>query len=639
METQSLIELRRLDAIEPASDVTAHGDYTVVLKEPMVLHEGDSVVLNRSFIDTRAQLGNTIDLPEGVKVTGKYIIWMQNWFPALGQATPYLQYNSVPYGQAIVNNKFVKRPLGFGPFNSPGNFVLCNEPDLVQTGQKQVFALVATFLVDVNTPRYVKLIYSSNPNDNTELTGYFYIFVGKHSKTDDVIFPCNVLLGGMDKNQSWLRTDPTDNPPFKLTDLDGAGFDENDFFLQALAPSGKAATLQAFTPREFAFDFEIVPGKYTPAALAQRITGLMTADQKQLISTRLLGSSFVQTPKAQPFVQVWPSGDVPVISNGVKNGETITIDPYGINFVSVTTDHPIYVGASETALEFDNDSNTFRFTFLHTPILDPSDAPSTYQVEYDGYDPQGTQTPQQRWLATAHSGIAFTELEPKSFWEGALGFDESSLLVDITKLRQAKDVGGAISNIQTPLLNLTPGKNITTSFEGSASLLVNSGGKVNFYDASVPRAEYVATNLTTPILAGALPPTTTDTSHYLVEVSGVPMSQMVTSKTQTFNLAGVVGRYQTRGSFTQGAGGDGTPTTVRGASVVISKLHVRILNPDRTPVTDMGADSVVFLNLARQARLPPPLPPLLAAQPPGELPAPPVPGETAPPQKKTKLEK
>lgn len=111
---------------------------------------------------------------------------------------------------------------------------------------------------------------------------------------------------------------------------------------------------------------------------------------------------------------------------------------------------------------------------------------------------------------------------------------------------------------------------------------------------------------------------------------------MITSKTQTFSLAGVVGRYQTRGSFTQGAGGDGTPTTIRGGSMILSKLHVRILNPDRTPVTDMGQNSVVFLNLARQVRLPPPLPPLLAAQPPGLLPDPNSDTQEQPPAKKSK---
>lgn len=637
METQSLIELRRVDAVEPVSDINSHGNFTVVLKQPIVLNEGDSIVLNRSFIDTRAQLGDTIDLPDGVNVTGKYIIWMQNWFKPLTQGTKeYLQYNALPYGAIVVNNKHVTRPAGMGPYNSPGNFVVCNEPNLTPTVLKQVVGIVVNFTVDVKEGRYVRIIFSSDPNDPTVGSGEFYVFIKPASKTDTIIIPCNVAVGGLDRRQSWMRTDPADNPPFVLADIGKTGADipEGDLFRTVQKPDGG----QAFTPREFEFDFKIPPGKYTPASLAQRVTALMTADQSQIISTKLLGSRFVQTPTEVPFVQVWPDVDVPVISNGEDSNQNRRIlDPYGINFFGVQPTEPIYVGASETSLEFDSDSNTFRFTFLHTPILDESGAPSTYQVTYGTLDPSSLPTESLKWLGTAHSGIAFTSLEPKSFWQDTLGFT-SSIIADNIKLREKQFIGGAIANIQTPILNLIPGVNITTAFEGAANVLINSPNvtEPDFYDASIAREEFINTSLTTPIVAGPLPPTATDTSHYLVEVSGVPMSQMITSKTQTFSLAGVVGRYQTRGSFTQGAGGDGTPTTIRGGSMILSKLHVRILNPDRTPVTDMGQNSVVFLNLARQVRLPPPLPPLLAAQPPGLLPDPNSDTQEQPPAKKSK---
>jgi hypothetical protein len=108
----------------------------------------------------------------------------------------------------------------------------------------------------------------------------------------------------------------------------------------------------------------------------------------------------------------------------------------------------------------------------------------------------------------------------------------------------------------------------------------------------------------------------------LVEVSGVPMSSLVGSRPTSLGLAGVVGRYQTRGSFTQGSASDGVPITIRGDPVHLSRLHVRIRDPDGGIPADVGDDSTIFLVVTRHLRLPPPLPPMLASQPPGLLPAP-----------------
>jgi hypothetical protein len=637
METQSLIELRRLDAIEGPSDTSAHGDFTIVLKQPVTLNEGDSVVLNRSFVDTRGQISGTIDLPEGVQVTAKYIVWIQNWVvdashnfmtnrPQLQEPDPTAR----PGGTSDTGT--IQRLDGYGPFLNPGIFVACKAPTLTPnttSDQAQLIALGVTALKEINVPgTYINFTISSNPNNPAEQTKTGKLWAQPIGEDKVQFIPCSFLIGRMDKNFSYVTL--TDDPPIvEFQDIDDRDWNESDFISTAYnADGGK------FVPVEYDLTFSIPPGSYTPDDLAKRITALLSVDKTAVLSTATGSAPLLQTSQScDAFVQVWDDSGIP---------DLLGLDSYGVNLISVLNTNPIYIGASEAALEFDADSNVFKFTYLHTPILDADGNESTIILDFNNHlnSSANVQKPAPQWQATAHSGICFTQLEPASFWQDTLGFDLSTIVLDNNWEYRTQDVGGCISLASTPKFFPKFGVNATDAFEGAASLLTNStaGGSPvpNFYNVDTPRKQFINTSLTNAISAGPLPPAPTDTSHYLVEVSGVPMSQMITSKTQTFSLAGVVGRYQTRGSFTEGGGGDGAPTQILGNSVLLSKLNVRILNPDRTPVTDMGPLSSVYLTVTRQVQLPPPLPPVLAAQPPGLLPNPLQPDEDEPPPKKAK---
>lgn len=645
METQSLIELRRLDAIEGPSDTSAHGDYTILLNQPVTLNEGDSVILNRSFVDTRGQISGTIDLPDGVNVTAKYIVWMQNWVvdashnfmtnrPQLQNPDATARPGGVAGGDDPSAN--TSRLDGYGPHLNPGIFCACKAPILTPnttSSQAQLIAIAVQELVDIHEPgTYVNFTVSSNPDNPAEQTRTGKLWAQPQNMDGIQFLPCSFLIGKMDKNFSYVTF--TDDPPIvKNVDLDDGdvpgGWGEAAFTSTAYnADGGK------FVPVEYDLNFFIPPGSYTPDDLAKRITALLSVDKTAVLSTDTGSAPLLQTSQScDAFVQIWDDSGIPNL---------LGLDAYGINIVSVLNTNPIYIGASEAALEFDADSNLFKFTYLHTPILDGDGNQSTIILDFNNHLNRSTnlQKPAPQWQATAHSGICFTQLEPASFWQDTLGFDLSTLVLDNNWQYRTQDVGGAISLASTPKFFPKFGVNATDAFEGAASLLTNSttGGSPlpNFYNVNTPRKQFINTSLTNAISANPLPPSPTDTSHYLVEVSGVPMSQMITSKTQTFSLAGVVGRYQTRGSFTEGGGGDGAPTQIFGNSVMLSKLHVRILNPDRTPVTDMGPLSSVYLTITRQVQVPPPLPPVLAAQPPGLIPQPEQPEEDEPPAKKAK---
>jgi hypothetical protein len=639
METQSLIELRRLDALEDASDASAHGDYTIVLKQPVVLNEGDSVVLNRSFVDTRGQLGDTISIPEDINVTGKFIIWVCDWAYDKGR-----YYNTVPFKALRPQAQGFARNNGLGPNQNPGFFVACNPPQLTENTNllDQCTLIEFAFYVTRNSPKdfpaqYVDFFVSQNPNNPNQQSYTRRFWIPDLTNNTSVNIKCNLLVGqGGQSTQFFFMSIAT-----PLDKLKGGPFGPNDLFVGRVITSASGdvnfknfvqpPANPNFTPIEFPFSFTIEAKQYTPDELAKLITSKMSADEDDGYSILLEENSapFLKTSKEVPcFVQVQTSS--PPTYDNLTDGR---------NFFSIDDTDAIYIGAAQTALVYDSDNNTFNFTFLHTPINDTSgNASVIFKLFNDQFAAGFPPREEPKSLFLAHSGIAFTELEPQSFWADTLGVDLSNLVIDNNWQYSPGTIGGSITGAQLPIIDLKPGRNIVTAFAGSDLNLQNSPSALqpDYYLVNTQRKEFINTTVTASIDGLPIPPPTTDTSHYLVEITGVPMSQMVTSKTQTFGLAGVVGRYQTRGSFTEGGGGDGAPTQIRGDSVMLSKLHVRILNPDRTPVTDMGPLSSIYLTVTRQVQLPPPLPPVLAAQPPGLLPPPPQPGQDEPPAKKAK---
>lgn len=104
------------------------------------------------------------------------------------------------------------------------------------------------------------------------------------------------------------------------------------------------------------------------------------------------------------------------------------------------------IGASQIALEY---RDTFKWSYLHTPIYDAGDIVVSYNNSMSWYiDNVGVETPvgnvvvipapanphqdrvagtdQGYWLG-AYSGISWTSLTPASLWEDTLGFDLQSL--------------------------------------------------------------------------------------------------------------------------------------------------------------------------------------------------------------------
>ena len=71
MNSNQVIELKEKDSINS----TNNGDYTINLKENILLEEGDQLYIKKTFIDTVTIDSELIYLPEDVNIEMDYVVY------------------------------------------------------------------------------------------------------------------------------------------------------------------------------------------------------------------------------------------------------------------------------------------------------------------------------------------------------------------------------------------------------------------------------------------------------------------------------------------------------------------------------------------------------------------------------------
>ncbi len=189
-------------------------------------------------------------------------------------------------------------------------------------------------------------------------------------------------------------------------------------------------------------------------------------------------------------------------------------------------------------------------------------------------------------MIDVRSGIFWTDLQPRPFWEG-LGFDMSSLLV----------VDGN-NMLTTPLVR---GQNITVGFAGLDAFISNA----RVLPVVPVDAYFYETSQTNPIIAPNNY-TGTDGGFYIIEVLGLATDYQDDSKTYCAVMSIGSRNYDQNGFIT--IYGDGSiPFINNGDPRTITTLHIRILDPiTKQPSTLLGSRNSVFLNIQRTQPIAPP---------------------------------
>jgi hypothetical protein len=200
------------------------------------------------------------------------------------------------------------------------------------------------------------------------------------------------------------------------------------------------------------------------------------------------------------------------------------------------------------------------------------------------------------WVATAHSGIAFTGIssDPPGFME-LLGFDLSDILCRVVHVPNIDT--GIIINSFAPRVQLRFGQNVVGAYPGLALAIVPGAA---YATATFPTAP-IQTDVTTPLRARNSALLTGTQSHLLVEVDGLSPTHTVGAGRTSNSIRGVVGKFESYGSFSS-AGEEASISVISTSQpYVISNVRVRVLAPDGTPA-DVGDGNCIYLTLDTSGR-------------------------------------
>lgn len=239
----------------------------------------------------------------------------------------------------------------------------------------------------------------------------------------------------------------------------------------------------------------------------------------------------------------------------------------------------VFYGASQTALVYD-ESERFKWQFLHTPYYIPGTG-STVGIKVDN-------TQNTFKCVASLGGIAFTKLEPQSFWQDTLGFK----IDRITRpLAQYESFPASAYNV------LNASTTITSALVGNASLPAQNNTDGMIVQGNV---YYIATSDTDSIIAdyehgGS---SSKNSGYYYIDIAGLEANPLKNETQTSFNINGVISRnYDTSSGTITGYSESGTVHIIE-RPTQIQNFNIRILNPsENTPAPNLGELSSIFIEV------------------------------------------
>ena len=240
------------------------------------------------------------------------------------------------------------------------------------------------------------------------------------------------------------------------------------------------------------------------------------------------------------------------------------------------TGDSVYYGASQASLIYQN--SRFRFNYLHSPFYTDGHGTVGASIEFQGNNVST--------VVTQASGIAFTTLEPASFWEDLLGFDLDQITRPVATYKQSQPQP------------FQQGTTITGALVGNSTLLDQS--LVNQMKAVTGQVKYSQTSQTDGLIAVNANRRTTDKDKgfYFIDINGIESNRLSFDSGTSLNIAGMVSRnYNSDNGIITGYAESGSEKFVD-YPITLNKFTVRILKVnDKTEAESLGPNSCVFLQI------------------------------------------
>ena len=319
---------------------------------------------------------------------------------------------------------------------------------------------------------------------------------------------------------------------------------------------------------------------------------------------------------------------------------------------AVDTRPPVdrYMGTNQISMSFDEAERKLKWDLLHFPIATNSStvadsSPVQYNndakpgLQYSDLTGLGVQANALSGIAKAYGGIAFTAMEPQSFWGEQLGFLQSTIQVqqNVVSCNFPEEAAGVPNSFQ--IENAVAGATITEAaatldvavVNSSAPLWTNGGtngqpgrfAQPRFSSAGNSLAEggngsQVSTNDTIACFASkTYNDSIQDDGYFLVDVAHNFNTEFVggslgnkdvgqNSASNTGNdTMSIVSRYYTSNNFVTDQGAGTIIYQHSGAPQSLTDLAIRVKNPDGSFVSEtvLREKNTVFITIKRAKKI------------------------------------
>jgi hypothetical protein len=580
------LECRQTDSL----NVINNGDWTTTLAKPVELADGDTMLINRSFIDTTSDSNSKTVIPENIKATIYFYPYLSSIVqPGVAIADSGKSYESAPVRTA--DNEF-----GCDGFD----YFWCRNNASDSYGASMRWITVIS-------------LRSSYYNQTTK----HYMGDLSPQKND------YLLLNYTDNNgniQSYNLEVPKTHIPFLGTTIDVpvsfiANVDkplypgnpdkwggENGQNVDTELKNIKIVTTQlpvdnTFEPLQVSRDIYIDAGSYNSADMLAVLN-----DQLQNASVNGQQSTAAADNPNNPLLKQVNGVNYGTESFFVSSNVTETtgrfLRPSQANGANTQN---WWFGSSQCNLDFDIASNKYFFKFLHMPFYNTTGAiTSTLQTD---------STSTKDFFVGKNSGLCISSFEavyndpsspnynkPYDFWHAQLGFDPSVCTAGHS-MQKATTVISGVNYLMPIMKNWLNGVSTTTA----RAYIDDVVDKIDNY-WRVPSVKIVNTSeFTQPIVAqqSVLNTIQLGYGYFVIEISGGLSPDLIGAVSINQNISAIVNRYYSLGSYTSGDESQSMVYTHSGPSVYLKDLKIRILDSDKNLALNLDPDNTIYINIIK----------------------------------------
>jgi hypothetical protein len=565
MNNNIIIELREKDS----QHKVRNGEYDVLLSKQVVLEEGDTVALKSVMIDTIVQSSGQITIPDDLTLEINYGLYMNHWLENKAGIAQYSQINTA--------GADISTLLGDGKLCIPYKKIdgVLNEFEYVSTwiyhgiNQQNGNCNITYSYIDVNFEiqylhTFIPIVYYNEPFEDD-----FGLIICK-------IGTLQVL---------------TDLTPYGLSN-DGIG------------PTVPTSGLNHYVPYNFKSSFVLPKGVYSPDQLALYLSKMFSENDANPYNAtnQYIQNKFLMQTGNFANAQPQPDGSAGTLTENAlfikyQDGGFLS----GIDFN--TTANDIFIGASQIAIDYTDTTNSFQFSYIHTPLLDAGTGKNLsikYLTNSDG----------DKCAIGAHSGIYFTSLIAKDsnnklfdFWQDILGYDLASMTVGYTGTTN-NQFGIPYSN-STWLIQEQPvlGQHITSNYVGMDTAIQKTTSWYKYTTLSEENSAFDSTadpNTTNAIVApNKLTELQNKFSHYLLELNMKLQNEVIGADDVYRNYSGIINKYYASGSYLYGDESGAIVYEHKGAPLVLRSIKCRILTSDRVADPLLGDDNTIYMQVLK----------------------------------------